>query len=54
MKKKKLQYKEMIFYPQFCFDCQLAFISKKKNVVCRICKNKNVINCFKEIAKNEI
>ena len=40
-----------IYYPQFCFDCHLSFVSDKRNVGCRKCGQENVINCFSEIMK---
>jgi len=39
----------MIFFPQYCFDCQCAFISKTRHARCWACNGTNVINCFREI-----
>jgi len=38
----------MIFYPQYCFDCHFAFVSRKRHARCWCCNGGNTINCFGE------
>lgn len=52
---KKRKYKvlsTLIYYPHFCYDCNLNFISDKQNINCRWCGSDNVVNYKKEIFRN--
>lgn len=39
----------MMFYPQYCYDCQCAFVSDKRHTRCWACNSRNTINCFREM-----
>jgi len=38
----------MTFYPQFCYNCGLSFVSKARHVKCYTCHSTQTINCFRE------
>jgi len=42
-----------IFYPHFCYDCGLRYISENKLVPCPKCESGIVVNCFQETLKDE-
>ncbi len=43
---------QIVFYPQFCVDCMLLFISKTETNPCPYCGSENLVNHNREIYKN--
>ena len=41
-----------IFYPQFCYDCSLPYVSKTETNPCPYCGSENLVDHEREIYKN--
>jgi predicted Zn-ribbon and HTH transcriptional regulator len=42
----------IVFYPEFCLDCMLDYVSKTKSNPCPYCGSENTINYERKLHKN--